>query len=212
MGGRVAILLALLFNSIGCAKEIPLSGIWALQMPGTKNVQDLEPEHYGKSQQGLSEEERLEHLTESLTYQIPQIINQKVESKPIGEGFVVTGSGKKALSNVKSALESGAPETLPANTELALFFYAREFGSRVHLKHVERSENDITIEFAFVSHGLKMMSNHFALIPLGKLPPGEYHVNIIPSIRNRSGTADNPERAYSLAKEYVSQPFVFSIK
>lgn len=210
MGKRIAILLALILGSVGCAKEIPLSETWALRMPGTKNVQELEPEHYGKSQQGLAEEQQLEHLTQSFSHQIPQLINEKAKSKPIGEGFVVIGTGKQALEDIKKALDTTPPTTLPANEELTLFFYSRLYGSYVHLKHVARSDKTVTIEFAFVTHRTKDMTNHFALIPLGKLSPGNYEVKITPSSNKRlSGKGWTLESA---AKDFVCQPFRFLVR
>jgi hypothetical protein len=213
MGGRVAILLALvLCCSCSVGTEIPLNRIWALRMPGTKNVEDLEPEHHGKNLRSLPQEEQLEHLTQSLTYQIPQVINDKPQDQPIGPGFVVVGTGRVALENVKVALDTAPPKTLPANEDLTLFFYSRFLGSYMHVKRVTRNVNNIVIDFVFVSHGLKTMTNHFALIPLGKLPVGDYHVEIVPSIANRSGVVHDPARAASFAKEYVCQPFSFSVE
>lgn len=212
MGGRVAILLAIILCCCSCGQEIPLNQIYALRMPDTKNVEDLEPDHYGKSQQKLSEEDQLWHWTESLTYQITEIINDRPQDKPVGLGIVVVGTGKEALENIKKALTTSPPKTLPTNEDLTLFFYARELGSHVNVKSVQRSENDITIKFEFVSHGLRTVTNHFALIALGKLVPGQYRVNIVPSIRNRSGVVDDAPRAESLAKKFVCRPFSFSVE
>lgn len=179
MDGRVAILLALCCST-GCAKEIPLSEIWALNMPGTKSIRELEPEHYGTNIRSLPEEEQIEHLEQSLSFQIEQTIKRQTENNTIKPGFVVAGTDKEALSNVLDTLDSANPsQTVPADEEIAVFFYSREFGSYVHLESISITENTLTLTYRFVKHSTKTTEANFALIPLGKLPAGQYKVEMV---------------------------------
>jgi hypothetical protein len=205
MGGRIAFLLALAFCcSCSAGEAIPLDRIWALNMPGTKSVRELEPEHYGKNVRSLPEEEQIEHLQQSLSFQIQQTIKRQTENRPIGPGFVVTGTGKDALHNVMESLESASrSQTVPADEEIAVFFYSREFGSYVHLERVSMVENTLTLSYRFVKHSTKTTEANFALIPLGKLPVGQYRVEIAQLPVEREIRAD--------LSDIVCKPFQFSV-
>jgi len=211
MGGRIAILLVLLLCCCSCnsGEVIPLDQIWAERMADTKNVQDLEPEHYGQSQQGLSEEEKIEHLMQSLTYQVRRIIEERTEGNLPGPGFVVSGIGREALINVKQALDTSPPASISADEEVTLFFFSRLSGSYVWLRNVKRSENRIIIHFEFVPHPEKILTSHFALIPLGKLAPGKYDVEIKPLSKATLRENWTLEEA---AAYFVSGPFSFSVE
>ena len=47
-------------------KEVPLKDIWAYDMPGTKDVRQLEPDAFGKTVAELSSRDRVRRANESL--------------------------------------------------------------------------------------------------------------------------------------------------
>lgn len=162
------------------ATLIPLDQIWAHQMPGTRNVRDLE-----QSGEPISEEQ----LRKSLVWQLDRdLFNRRKEGKTAGPAFVVIGTGKEALDNAYTVItEHIEPEQLfSAGTDLSLVFYSHMSGGYyVHLDSIERAERKIRVNYRFVAHNTGDATSHFALIPLGRLPEGKFHVEIkqVPSLK-----------------------------
>lgn len=162
---------------------IPLDQIWAYgmpstSMPGTRDVRELEPDHFGSSVRKLAQNEQMQLLLTSLNFGIHQTINLRGK-KPIGPGFVVEGKGKDTLGEILKILKEDGPSQHPisTNSEATLFFYGTATGHHLHLKNVRRSGNEIVIRFQFVPEFMtSVMTEHFALIPLGVLPAGKYSV------------------------------------
>jgi hypothetical protein len=151
----------------GPAKEavvIPLDDIWAYNIPGTKNIQELDPDH-------------------NISLSIGSLgILQLIGKKKASPGYVVPGTGREALTVARKKLPPGEmpPNELPEGTDISLVYYSHGFSQHIVLHRVERLGNAINIRYRFDDKGNTGLSQHYALIPLGKLPEGKYQVNMIP--------------------------------
>jgi hypothetical protein len=152
--------------------EIPLKHIWALDMPRTRNVRDLE-----KVPPNLSNEELYK---QSLVEQIQRPL-RKIRSEAAGQGFVVLGTGVQALKGARDVFTNTRepPAAIPKGEELSIFFYSYLSGAYVHLDSVYREHGRITIRWRFITHMTLDTTAHFALIPIGKLSAGKHQVDIV---------------------------------
>lgn len=144
--------------------EIPLKEIWADSMPGTINIYELEGT---PSDNPLMAEINKKH-------------GFKTWQDKAGPAFAVQGTGLEALKNAHAVIteKQSRPTSLPQDSEVSVIFFSLEFGNYVHLTKVERDKNTINIRYEFVPHTQKHLTRHFAIIPLGKLPKGQYKVDV----------------------------------
>ena len=146
---------------------IPLDQIWAYNMPGTRDVQEL-----------VSDARSLlfMEIRRSL-WSLP------VNEKNAGQGFAVSGNESEALGNVHAVLVEGnnPRQTFSRGSSIHVAFFSYQSRPYVHLHKVERQTNTVNIRWRFVPHETEETTEHFALIPLGILPSGKYRVNIIRS-------------------------------
>ncbi len=182
------VLILLLVASCGCSREepgveIPLNKIWAWDMPGTEDIRTLEPKHFGPAVRPLPAQEQIDLLLSSLVQQIRQFIQKGTyETTSAGPGFAVAGSDRVALDNVYDILvNSRKPlDKFSSGTSVTAFFYSRLTNGRYfHIKRCERKGSTITVKYQLVPYNHRMMTLHFALIPLGKLEPGKYSVQFV---------------------------------
>ena len=148
---------------------IALKEIWAWQMPGTKDVRKLEPEP-----------QRLRH--DSVAKQIRRVLSRGLRKGELaGPGFVVVGQGEQALKNVLRVLASNRPprETFSAGEELSVVFFAYSSSQYVHLKNVVKHHQRLELAYELVPHKTKEVTEHFAVVSLGKLNPGKYDVEVV---------------------------------
>lgn len=172
----LAIVLAVSISSTAWGEEIPLKSIWALDMPGTKDIRELEP----KPESGISADEL---ISRSLVEQIRWSLNPNFwpkEGHNAGKAFVVAGSGIDALREAHGVLadRNKRASSIAADKEMTLVFYAYNSGRSVLLDHVVRKGDTITVKYPLHAHEVLKSTTHFALIPLGKLSPGKFQVNI----------------------------------
>src|SRR3972149_3930991 len=150
---------------------IPLDQIWGYNMPGTRDVQKLEAD------------------TRSLLFmQIRRSLWPfPSKDKDAEAGFAVLGTGLQALREVHGVLvEKKKPrETFPTGREICVVFFSYQNTLYVHLRGGRREGNTVEIRYVFVPHETEDTTEHFALIPLGTLPIGMYHGNIIQSPMDR---------------------------
>jgi hypothetical protein len=157
--------------------EIPLESVWALGMPGTRPVQELE---LPRDWTGVSDKDR--HQL-SAHVGIGWSLNPRVlppRGASAGEAFVAPGHGLDALWQAHAVLYRKAERftRLSADKECTLVIYSYPAGGYVHLKKAVRAGTEITAELEIVPHVETVVSSHYALIPLGVLPAGKYHVNV----------------------------------
>lgn len=165
------------------AKTIPLDQIWAYRMPGTKEVLQLEPKQDAKN---MTEEEVQQYFRTSSIQQILHALASRPREKRdelAGPAFVVAGTGKEALKNAAAVFatkETKWPEDqLPANTDLSLVFYSYQSSQYLRIVSVDQTPRSVTVTYQPIRHRSMLLSNYFALIPLGKLPEGSVTVRIV---------------------------------
>ena len=172
----LAIVLVVSISSTALGEEISLKSIWALDMPGTRNVRELEP----KPEAGLSADEL---ISRSLVEQIRWSLNPNFwpkDGQKAGKAFVVAGSGLDALREAHGVLADKIERSsaVAADKETTIVFYAYNSGRSVLLDEVIRQGDTVTVKYHLHAHETLKSTTHFALIPLGKLTPGKIQVNI----------------------------------
>lgn len=155
------------------SKEIPLKSVWAFEMPGTKDVKELEPKLDVRDPKFKDTWER------SLVRQIGSLLSS---GAPRGDeiprpGFVVVGVDKEALQKAQETLKDKYSvewqQQLPKDTELSLVFFHYVTGWHPQLTSVEQSAESIVVKYKFVNPKEPSFgAARFAIIPLGKLSPG----------------------------------------
>jgi hypothetical protein len=196
------------------SKQIPLDLIWALDMPGTNDVRELEPEIYSKRGKGLPIEKWRELQAKSLIAQIyPQLSleNTRIPKR----GFAVPGTGLAALQAARDVLteEREVSNLLPAETDITIVFSSLQSGDYVHIYAVERHANVIEIRYRFAPHEEAYVSQNFALVPIGKLPKGMYQVKFTQGpMEEKYLNAGFRPKTGNYADKIVCTPFKFSVK
>jgi len=148
------------------AIEIPLDQIWASNMPETRDIKSLDWEQLRNPYRPLS------------SGPIDMLIRiGKDRAEP---GFVVAGTGQDALIAAYKKLPVGEvpSNSIPFGKEVSIVYFSHVYPSYIVLHRVERRGNVIDVRYRFDAYS-SGYSGHTALIPLGKLPTGEYHVNMI---------------------------------
>lgn len=196
-------------------REIPLKEIWAYGMPGTRDAHDLEPDKFGPSVTTLSSAEQIKLSGKSLATQILSHLQYNKPSQSALKAFAVAGTGKDALREAAEVLSGmRKPQaSFPANSEVSVAFFSHLFGCYVHLNKVEQQPGLVVISYRFVPHETAQLTRHFALIPLGKLSPGEVKVDIKRSpMEKKFLDAGFTEQPRSTDAQVIAQPFRFTVK
>lgn len=182
---------------------IPLDQIWAWEMPGTRDIGQLEPNKPAKVECG------------PLVGEIRQALSaSRVRGTEPRAGFAVVGTGLDALREAHAVLvEKKQPrDSFPVGSEITVVFFSYQAGSYVHLRHVEQRGNVVEIEYRFVPHETCEVTEHLALVPLGKLPVGDVSVRIVLSpIGEPSLGPDFLRECIEWGRRVVCRPFSFSV-
>jgi len=178
---------------------IPLEEIWAYQLAGTRDVRTLDLDQLPQPLGTLSTR--------------PLDAAGQQEAKP---GFAVLGTGQEALVAAHTKLPAGEKptNTFPADSEISVVYFSQgQIASSIVLERVERNGNVIDVRYSLGSDGSRISQN-FALIPLGELPAGEYHVNMIPVMSEglRTQPASTATNMVAIMRRSVCQPFTFTIE
>ncbi len=208
MCGRYSFFLVLvLCCSISAAKEaveIPLSEVWALHMPGTKDLS------------ATTDESPVQHTTPKHIV-IPQ--RKLLEKPPEAEamsGLAVYGTGRRALTFASIGLATRNPDVcspLYSTEEISIAFFSHPCNYNIYLDHVERRGNVIKIRYRCVPHYTPEVTVHLALIPLGKLPAGVYQVEITQApLDQKYLDAGFEPLSTEAAQKIVCQPFSFTVE
>jgi hypothetical protein len=157
--------------------EIPLERVWALDMPDTRSVRDLEPDI------DVAKLSAAELAKRSLVTQIGMSLLRHPdpkENEAAGKGFAVAGDGLAELQPATSVIADGKerPELFGTNDSITLAFYSFPTKGLVQLETVRRLDKSVTISFRIVPQAAPAARSHFALIPLGRLPPAKYSVDL----------------------------------
>jgi len=174
---------------------IPLDQVWAFRMPGTRDLGQITP---------------AENL--ALVYAIRTALKFPAKGSKARPAFVVSGDVAMALTAAKETLVQGIPPRPSFHTtdDLSVVFFSHASPLYVHLESVRRGNNEIEVRYRYVSHEQSWITDHFALIPLGKLPAGKYRIKIVQSPMdatllakgNRPPSRDFTESAVSKSSQF----------
>lgn len=159
---RIAI-AALLMASTVQAEEIPLKNVWALNMPGTRDIRDL--------LEADGERSKLDIIVQALK-----------DRRDIGSAFAVEGTGTEALNRIYNIVtqQKSISDSLPSG-EVSVAFFTKYTRYYVRISEVTVGpKNNIQIVFELLPHREEQRTLYLALIPLGKLPAGKYDIAIAP--------------------------------
>jgi hypothetical protein len=159
------VLILLLFAVPCAADEIPLSEIWSNGMPGTANIQDLEPEFDGA---GVSDEEARKR---SAYYRLGFCLVKHIAQSP-GEIAVVPGRGRKALAHVADVYCNEQRFQLQPGDQATIGFCTGLTGNDITLTGVSQDDSVVTIQIEITPRMTANLSASIALIPV-TLPEGD---------------------------------------
>lgn len=209
---RVAILILVCLVPIVAhgeeATEIPLDEVWGYHISGTTPIAQLF--------------ERSEWGTRSIPTQIEiaERLCMSCNKTDAPRGFAVKGSPCDAFIDASEILTEGAEpaKKFSSDDEIHVVFFAHSPPGYLAIDAVHRHANKIEIAYRFVPHAEDEILDHLAIIPLGKLPVGEYQVEpelaplkaIYPAedYGNWSERASEPE----VVRKSVSGAFRFIVK
>lgn len=196
-------------------KVIPLEDIWAWDMPGTRDVRELEPANYGEHDETLSEAQELKRFNKAKSQILLKALKQKYKNQPIEQGFAVAATGVEAIHKAIQHIKRGAAKkhaALPSNEPITLVFYSKEYGRYLHIKSVVRKGKTFTINYQLVPHTSKQLTQHFALIPTGLLTDGKYVVEMkLHSTPPRNQVRPHSPVPKNVPGDYVCRPFEFVV-
>lgn len=215
---RLCVLLACFFCcSLSYAEEskkpveIPLDQIWALDMPGTKDIRTLENQEKFK---GMLMADIIKSSLVENTKSMLSSRHLPRAGESAGPGFVVLGKGLEALKEANAILnkKKDQEKTFPVNQELSLVFFSYNFPRVIEFDEISRTDDEITIKYHFHDHGVMLNKTYFALIPLGVLPAGEFSVRLKRlSDTSRENVISNPV-ALETARRVVPDSFDFQVE
>jgi hypothetical protein len=193
-------------------KTIPLDQIWGYNLPGTRDIAGIP---FPEKPQGVGQ--TLAVLTREREYNIEQIriaLATKSPSKTAGAGFVLPFKvDSHTLSGVLSPLR-GKPNPFQREFpegEFTLVFFSHPLSYYARLRKVEKEGNEITVHYQFEPHTTPEATVHFALIPLGKLSAGKYHVTYKQEPIDKQYREIGFEPVHPDAAEIVCRDFSFKV-
>lgn len=204
-----SLVLLLLSRAIAVAaneqtKTIPLEKIWGYELPGTRNIRELD-----------SAARDPKTFTKSTTYKLAKLLSINVpdEGQQADPAFVVAATGKDALKKAYAVLtdKKKEREPLPRDSELTLVFYSYVTGWHAKINSVEQSPGLITVKYQFVApQEPSFGAVRYALIPIGKLSKGTTRVSIeqIPPVDYRGRAVP----AMKDAERFVCNSFSFDVR
>ena len=181
-------------------RVIPLSDVWALDMPGTRpmnRVMKGDPPVYEAPEGQLVEE-------------IRRALDYDPSKHPTAEpGFAVAGEGMEALHDAHAVLVGGRHprEAFRSDDVVSVVFYSHLYGSYVHLNQIAVRGKIVDVTFRVVPHLTREVTNHIAIIPLGRLPKGRIQVDVQLELSAEASRLDVGE----VTGRIVSRSFLFSV-
>jgi len=202
---------------------IPLSEIIGL---GNRGLRELEPdlliyrdtpekiERYS-TPEGMEEARTL--AAKSLVIPIEQAMDKMrvTSGGTAGAGFAVSGQGRNALPGIYDVLVKGnkPSDSFNPGTDVSVIFFALKSGARIRIDRIERVGHLVNIHYLMLPHGLRIQKWKLAIVPLGQLPPGEYHVQAVreTSEEHKVGGPGVPAVKAGAERRIISQPFTFVV-
>lgn len=187
-------------------RRIPLDQIWAYKMPGTRDIQEL-----GRGENRESGEALVNAI--SIAF-----VEYALETKNKGEprsAFAVPGTGLAALREAHSVfVENAKPREkfLPDEEVTIVFFSEPAGGNRPQLREVLRRDDQIELHYRLEPFVESNLWAAIALVPVGKLPSGQYQVNLhqLPSEKKFIALGFEPlDKAW--ARRFLCKLFSFNV-
>jgi hypothetical protein len=182
---------------------IPLDRIWAYGLPGTRDIDELAKGDDTKLLDSIvqSWKNRAKYLEH---YDVPR------------PGFAASGCGLTALNAAHTVLvENTTPrDSFSPNEEITLVLFSELGTKQVQISEVRREGNRVVIQYRLMLPKWKGKAPaNLALVPLGKLPVGEYSVEMeqIPWDRTDNEPGLKPIDD-SWSRKYLSKPFSFTVE
>jgi hypothetical protein len=220
-----------LFILLICAVEIPLDQVWGLDIPGTRDVAGVTlPVVDEKQRPGLDHESyRIQraHIVE----QIRQYLTTKPGSMRALPGFALARAPdlytlRTADMRLAVIKKMGRPvgfnpsefgliqsTPLPPGEEVTLVIFSHPSSYFFRLKEIQQEGGAITVRYQFEPHFSPESTVHFALIPLGKLPIGDYKVEMEQLPKEERFQEAGFLRVHDARESnLVSRPFAFAVK
>jgi hypothetical protein len=185
--------------------EIPLMDILAHEMPGTLDIRQLT--------------KRIDANMLDATFEHMYARAERLQFKGLARpGFAVSGSGLSAFRAAHAVLtgnEKAKNEFLSRNETTIVFFSEPISRYGVQIRTITRKVETVEICYELVpdlSHGSHV---NFALIPIGKLPAGNYHVGMrqlprkMNKIETRLGFKPINEE---WSRNFLCKPFDFIVR
>lgn len=155
-------------------REIPLSEVWAVGMPGTRLI------GFACDQDGSPDPECVDAVRSiDLTLRtLTRVALQAEQALPVRAGIAVGGSARKAVIELASVLDGGGEsEDIRAGSPVFLVVFAPANVRDFRLTKVRFAGlNKFELYCQFSPRLTRNYTAHFAVIPVGVLPQGEYEV------------------------------------
>lgn len=172
---------------------IPLDTVWGLRIPRT---QDLE---------------KLLQDNESTTLLQP-LLDHIRKTWDDDHGLASQGTGRTVLQQFfRHEFDDSERAPLVDDRPVSVILYTRFLAGYLELASVQRTGFEIVVSYRFIPHQTTDASQHIAIIPLGKLPKGEYSVRVnrapIEKKLRDAGRREPPD----VWGKRVTAPFTFSV-
>ena len=104
------------------------------------------------------------------------------------------------------------PQSFCEDSDVFVVFFAHDFSNHVWIKNVERAGDIIEVQYGIIPYRQKVNSISFALIPIGKLTPGQYQVKFtqLPMDKQLIQEGFKSVSDESIAR-VICKPFAFSV-
>jgi hypothetical protein len=181
--------------------KIPLIDIWANDMPGTKKF-DFIKCNPSKDPDCPA------------VYSLLEAVQSGYKDKSFRPGFVVDKTDFEAMREAQRVIvDKKMPQSsFAAGTELIVVFFTTEMNDYLQLEPAQIAGKTISISFRIITNETEDGSSYLAFIPLGKLPNGEYHVNMVDR-SDEQKFANAGRRLYEeeRIRREICNPFSFTV-
>ncbi len=150
------VVLAIAAEPNAAATAVPVEAIWALDMPGTRDIRELDAP--------------ADPIVETVVKEISEIRRHDCCYAVRGEG----GDALRDFLRVRTRVENW--HRLPAAEPISLVFFTRPTHDAVVVDRVERTGARFRLFFRFAPRDAADASPGLAVIPVGRLPIGQYAV------------------------------------
>jgi hypothetical protein len=185
-------------------------------MPMTRDIRELEPDVFGEQVKLLPAHEREHRFQHSMTTEMLARLDylSPLKGRVAGPGFVVQGTAENALRQAHAVIANdiAGDKSVSAGEDVWVVLFSHEYSCYVHLDRIEGHDRTIDIRYRFAPHKSNELTSHFALIPIGRLSPGQYRVEMIAlAIEDEFVRAGFKPTDEQTIRRVVCQSFSFSV-